>query len=155
MGPGRGELGHGWALEAGRWVRLPSRHQAEPPLRLQGEEAEPADRSPESRYRVGREGFGLVCRAMGSPADALPASTPALPRAAPRLAGSGTPSQHQKSPMEASGRFAAPPPPQATGPPQWASVHPPYRPPPVPLPATSPPPTLPGGLAELRACWQA
>lgn len=48
------------------------RPQAEPHLHLQGEEAEPADRSPESRYRVGREGHGLVCTAMGSPADTRP-----------------------------------------------------------------------------------
>uniref|UniRef100_M3Y930 Protein phosphatase 1 regulatory subunit n=1 Tax=Mustela putorius furo TaxID=9669 RepID=M3Y930_MUSPF len=45
--------------EAGWWARLPSWHQAELHLHPQGEEAEPADRSPDSRYRVGREGFGL------------------------------------------------------------------------------------------------
>lgn len=54
-----------------------------------------------------------VCGVVGAPHDALLALTPALPRAAPLLAGSGTStqnqSQNQKSLMEASGRFAIPP----------------------------------------------
>lgn len=62
----------------------------------------------------GRAGKVVGCPGLrGTPCDSGSASTPALPRVAPHLAGSGTstqnPIQKRKSLTEASGRFEIPP----------------------------------------------
>lgn len=57
-GEGVAQAGCGWALEVG-WTWIRALFPAEPHLHPQGEEAEPVDRGPESRYLVGRKGLGL------------------------------------------------------------------------------------------------